>query len=253
MTHHNPADSAGVPWEGREFHANERSDDDGSADPRLLEALLRFRARDLGVAEVVAALHPARLLIPLIAVAGDEGVGPTGLTVDKTQELSIVTVAGPDGRAVLPAFTSVDSMRVWNPQARPIPIEAARVALAAASEQTEIIVIDPAAATEFVVRRPAFRAIATGEPWRASFDDTVVLDAFLAACGDEASVRAVQLAPGDPDARLAGPELVVQLSLEEGLDQTGLSALLARLSERWAADSVIADRVDSIAVRLERV
>ena len=58
---------------------------------------------------MVAALHGARLLVPLVAVRGDEGVGAHGQLVDKTQELSIVTVAGPDGRAVLPAFTSVDA------------------------------------------------------------------------------------------------------------------------------------------------
>ena len=46
------ADSAGIPFDGREFHENPAAGDDGSADPRLLEAVRRFRARDLGVPEV---------------------------------------------------------------------------------------------------------------------------------------------------------------------------------------------------------
>ncbi len=41
---HNRADSAGVPWEGRSFESNPHAADDGSADPALLAALLRFRA-----------------------------------------------------------------------------------------------------------------------------------------------------------------------------------------------------------------
>ena len=46
-------DSAGVPWEGRSFDHAESSNDDGSAPAKLLEALKRFRSRELGEAEVV--------------------------------------------------------------------------------------------------------------------------------------------------------------------------------------------------------
>ena len=45
------ADSAGVPFEGRTFHENPGAGDDGSAPPRLLETLSRFRAREVGAAE----------------------------------------------------------------------------------------------------------------------------------------------------------------------------------------------------------
>ena len=247
------ADSAGVPFEGRSFHENPGASDDGSAPPRLLQALIRFRASEVGASEVVAALHGARLLIPLVAVRGDEGVGAHGQLVDKIQELSIVTVAGPDGRSVLPAFTSVDAMQRWDAHARPIPIDAARVALAAASEGTPVIVIDPVSSTEFAVRAPAFEALATGSPWIPCFDDQAVFQAFRAAGAGEEAVRAIHLAPGDPDARLAGPELLVQLSVRTGLSSRELDALLGRLQEAWAADPVIVARVDSIGVTLNRV
>ena len=248
-----PADSAGVPFEGRAFHPNPAAGDDGTAPPKLLEAIRRFKAKELGIADVVAALHGERLLIPLVAVRGDEGVGAHGQTVDKTQELSIVTVAGPDGRAVLPAFTSAAAMKTWNPDARPIPIEATRVALAVASEGTQLIIIDPKSPTELVIRHPAFRALATGEPWTPCFDDEAVLDRFLAAAADEPAVRAIQLAPGDPSARLAGAELLVQLTLDAGLDQPALDALLTRLRTAWAADEFIATHVDSVALRVDRL
>lgn len=245
------ADSAGIPWEGREFHANPAAGDDGSADPLLLETVRRFRARDVGIPEVVAALGSARLLVPLVTDRGDEGVGPHGQTVDKTQELALVTLAGPDGRAVLPVFSSVDAMRVWNPLARPIPVTASRAALAAAAEELGAIVLDPGSPTEFALRRTGFEALAVGIRFVPCFSDSAVLEAFLAASAGEPVVRAVQLAPGDPDARLAGPELLVQLTLAPGLAREELDAVLARLGESWAASSVIADRVDSIAVRLD--
>jgi hypothetical protein len=246
-------DSSGVPWEGRSFHENPDAADDGTAPPRVIEAIRRFRGRELGASEVVAALHDARLLLPLLAMRGDEGIGAHGQLVDKTQELSLVTAAGPDGRPVLPAFTSVDTMREWNPAARPIPIVVPRIALAVASEGTPLIVIDPATPTMFVVRRPAFEALATGQAWIPSYEDPEVLQAFLDASAGEDALVALQLAPGDPDARLAGAELLVQLSVRGGLPSEELDALVARLGRRWGAQALIADRVDSIGVVVEKV
>ena len=244
------ADSAGVPFEGRQFHENPGAGDDGTAPPMVLEAIRRFRAREVGGPEVVAALHGARLLVPLVAVRGDEGVGAQGQLVDKTQELSIVTVEGPDGRAVLPAFTSVAAMQAWDGSARPIPIEASRVALAAASEGTPLVVVDPGSETEFVVRRPALRALATGEPWRPSFEDPAVLAAVQASAEAHPEIVAVGLGPGDPDARLSGPELMVGLGLQPGLDADALGAIVREVQQRWSIDPVIAERVDSIGVRV---
>jgi hypothetical protein len=243
-------DSAGVPWEGRSFHENPGAGDDGSADPRLLEALQRFRARELDAPEVVDALRDARLLAPLIAVRGDEGVGEHGRLVDKTQELSIVTVTAPDGRAVLPAFTSVAALAAWDPSARPIPVDARRVALAAAGEGTDLVIVDPTSATEFGIRRPALKALALGEAWVPSWVDVAVADAFAETAGPEREVRAIELRAGDPDARFSGPELVVELTLVAGLGRAELDALLARLQARWSIDPTIADRVDSMALRV---
>jgi hypothetical protein len=247
---HRHADSAGIPFEGRRFHENPGAGDDGSAPEALIAAIRRFQADELGIADVVAALHEERLLVPLVAEAGDEGIGPFGQRVDKTQELSIVTVAGPDGRAVLPAFTSVDAMRAWDPVARPIPIQASRIALAAAGEGTPLVIVDPGSDTQFVVRRPALRALATGEPWTPSYDDADVADAFGASVAQEAAIEAVGLAPGDPRARLEGPELVVLLQLASATPEAARQATLARLRERWSRDELITQRVDSLAVRL---
>ncbi|MFE6963482.1 SseB family protein [Agromyces sp. NPDC057679] len=246
------ADSAGVPWAGRSFEANPHAADDGSAPAELAEAIARFRAGEGGQSEVVAAFAESRLLIPLLAELGDGGTetGAHGLAVDKSQELSIVTVAGPDGRAVLPVFSSVEAMSRWNPVARPVPADGVRVALAAADDGTELVVLDPGSPGEFVLRRPAVWAVAQSLPWRPPFESDEVREAFLRAAERELSVLGITLLPGDPEARLAGPELVVRLELVAGLTREALDATTTRLAHRWAADEAIATGVDSLAVKL---
>ncbi|WP_349898289.1 SseB family protein [Parafrigoribacterium soli] len=247
---HPGTDSAGVPWEGRHFEQEHSSNDDGSAPEALMQAIARFRAGDGGEQSVIAALTQSRLLIPLVAALGESGIGAHGHVVDKSAELSIVTVAGPDGRDVLPVFSSVAAMSTWNAKARPVPADAARVALAAASEQTDVVVLDPTSETEFVIRRPALWAIAQSHEWIPSYLDPEVLDAFMASAAQEPAVARIELAPGDPDARMAGPELIVTLALAPGLDQQSLDALLARLQQGWAESTLIAARVDSLALKL---
>lgn len=246
------ADSAGVPWAGRSFNDNPHSTDDGSADPALLAALTSFRAGKCGQREVVDAYRGARLLIPLLAEKGDDGVGAHGLAVDKTQELSIVTVAAPDGRRVLPVFTSVEAMGRWDAAARPVPVDGVRTALAAAADDTDLIVIDPASPTEFVIRRPAVWAIGQGQAWEPSFTSPEVFAGLSASIGGELAVLDLAVEAGDPDARLRGPELVVRLHLMQGLEQEELDAVLTRLAKRWAADDRIAVLVDSLTVKLVR-
>ena len=199
----------------------------------------------------------SRLLIPLLAELGDpsagsgtETVGAHGLAVDKSQELSIVTVEGPDGRRVLPVFASVEAMSRWNPLARPVPADGVRVALAAADDGTDLVVLDPGSESEFVLRRPAVWAVAQSQPWHPSFDSVEVRTAFERSIGTELSVLGVDLEAGDPDARLVGPELVVRLALVAGLTRAELDAVLQRLAARWAADDAIATLVDSLTVRL---
>ncbi|MDH6180704.1 hypothetical protein M2152_000886 [Microbacteriaceae bacterium SG_E_30_P1] len=244
------SDSAGVPWEGRHIETPVAAADDGSAPPRLIEALRRFRAGELGQAEVVDALRESRLLVPLVAELGESGTTETGLQVDKSQELSLVRVAGPDGRTVQPAFTSMSAMAAWNPKARPVPAAAPRVALSAIGDGAELVVLDPTSDSEFVVRRPALWAMAESAPWIPSYLDPAVLDTFLESASHEDAVRELYVAPGDPDARLRGPELLVHLVLDDGLDRERLDAILARLRSRWTQSEVIATRVDSLAVRV---
>ncbi|MFS4506670.1 SseB family protein [Clavibacter sp. Sh2141] len=244
------ADSAGTPWAGRSFEPTAFPGDDGSAPPALADALARHGRGEAGQADVVDALREARLLIPLVARLGEGGVNDAGLTVDKSAELSIITVAGPDGRTVMPVFTSVAAMGRWNPAARPVPADAVRVALAAASEETDLVVLDPMSDTEFVLRRPAVWAVARSLPWTPSPEDPEVAAALQASVVEEPAVVALATSPGDPRARLEGPELMIALELVDGLDRSALDALLARLQGEWSRSAVLADRVDSMGLRI---
>ncbi|OUE09522.1 hypothetical protein CMsap09_11305 [Clavibacter michiganensis] len=244
------ADSAGTPWAGRSFEPTAFPGDDGSAPPALAEALARHGRGEAGPEAVVDALRESRLLIPLVARLGEAGVGEHGLAVDKSAELSIITVAGPDGRTVMPVFTSVAAMGRWNPAARPVPADAVRVALAAASEETDLVVLDPLSDTEFVLRRPAVWAVARSLPWIPSPEDPEVAAELRAGIAEEPAVVSLGTAAGDPRSRLAGPELVIELALVDGLDRVALDGLLARLQDAWSRSAVLAERVDSMALRI---
>lgn len=255
LTEYDPhlSDSAGRPWKGRHFESHGSETDDGRAPEVLLAALEGFRAGTVAATEVLAALRDARLLVPLVAHAGEEGWTDEGLRVDKTQELSLVTVEGPDGRTVLPAFTSVEALTAWNAKARPIPVAARRAALAAAAESTELIVLDPGSPTEFLLRRPMVWALAQDVAWQPPHESADVLSAFTLSVADEPAVAGIRLVAGDPGSRQRGPELLVVLALAPGLDQAALADLVARLQARWSAHPMIADRVDSVGVRLTAV
>ena len=248
--HTNTADSAGQPWAGRHFESNANADDDGSAPPALMAAIKGFQAGTGRETEVIEAFRTSRLLIPLLTVLGESGVNERGQKVDKSQELSIVTVEGPDGRTVLPVFSSVAAMGAWNATARPVPAVGPRVALAAVSEGTDLVVIDPMSPTEFIVRRPALRALAQELEWIPSYSSDEIAQEFSQSVLEEPTVLAVSLEPGDPEARLHGPEVIVHLTLTDGLSGAEVEALLERLSLRWSQSELIAQSVDSLGVSL---
>ena len=244
------ADSAGQPWEGRHFEPNPNAADDGSAPPAFVAAMAAFRAGDSTIAEVVEAVRGCRFLIPLVAVAGETGATEAGLVVDKTQELSIITVEGPDGRPILPVFSSVDAMRRWRPDARPVPADAVRVALAAASEHTDRVVIDPRSPDTIVVLpRPAVWAIAQGVPWVPAVDDPAVLEAIARPAAQHPEVWGVSLLAGDPKGHGERPEVVVRLGIDRGAAPERVRAIVAELSATWAAEATVAERIDSLTVQ----
>lgn len=272
-------DSAGYPWAGRSFdhHDSAFADDDGAAPTELREAVANLRtaashlvrseraahaeraaqadANSDSLArahrEALLTLSRCRVLIPLLAEAGEMGVTPEGKPVDKTQELSIVTLAAPDGRRVMPVFSSIDTLRRWRPTARPIPVPMPQAALAAAQEQSDLIIVDPGSPEyELGVRRTQLEDVALGRAVHLPWEDSSVTAAFASAFNEDPRVRGITLAAGDPEARLLTPEVDVVIELVPGLDRNAIDQLLAAAQQQWSQDELIATRVDSLRLRL---
>lgn len=140
------------------------ADDDGSADPALTTALASYAAGTAGLGEVLGALQGARLLVPVVAVAGEVELDEQGLAHDKTSDMAAVLVARPDGRRGLLAFSGAESMRRWDPEARPVPVAVQLAAQAAVQEAADALVVDLAGPASAAVTGEDLRALAAG--WR---------------------------------------------------------------------------------------
>lgn len=235
--------------------------DDGTADPELA-GLLRAHADGAGnLQDVVRRLAATRVLVPVLAELAVADVveheGPSGtqeLHVDKEAAAGVVAIEAPDGRRALPVFTSVEAMRAWREDARPVPVEAARAALSAVSEDWSLVVVDPAGPATALVPRPAVWALAQGLEWRPALvpsgpDGDVVVDAEVAAAVADAAapVQYVVRAHAEPGRRA---EIAVVLALDPGLDRTGLDRVLGQVNARLGASTVISARVDSLELRV---
>lgn len=223
------------------------ADDDGSADARLAQALIRFSRGKAPLAEVVDALAYARVLVPVVADGEQRIMGRHGVEQDHVASTGVVALQAPDGRMALPVFTDVAAMRVWNADARPIPAEGPRAALAAAAEGWSVLVINPGMET-VLIPRPAVWALGKGEPWRPAVVDGAVVPEVGEAITDAIhvgnEVRSVDVLPG----RTA--EVAVVLSLAPGLDRGAVDDAVRAAHEALAASPVVADRVDSLELRL---
>ena len=242
-------DSAGVPWAGRSFDINPYSGDNGEADANLIEAISKFQSGQVGSDEVLRAIAKARLLIPLVANLGEGEQGAHGHQVDKSADLSIVTVLTPDNQRALPVFSSVAAMSKWNPEARPVPNNGRKVALAAASEGNTRLVLDPMSETEFVVRRPGIAAVAQDLPWITPANNPEVVEIINNVLAERGSVESFTLVEGDPICKLLGQELLVVLYLEPGLSEKQLKALEDGFFEKIANSERFVELVDSVGVK----
>ena len=249
MSHDHTADSSGVPWEGREFHANPHAGDDGQTPADVAEALTAFRDGSGTFTALAEALSGSRALIPLVTHAGDDFDVDNPVMEDKVQELAVVTLAGPNGEKVFPAFTSVDAMRAWNPIARPIPIELRRVCLAAAGEGADRVVVNPGT-DQIVLRRPLVWTIAQGNPIVMAWESDGLLEELRTAFAGIEHMGEIAIANGDPGATGNGPDVRLVLSLPGGLPDAAITALLTEVHKRAAANEVLVNAVESLEIQL---
>lgn len=121
-------------------------DDRGEPDPALTAALAAYAATPDARTEaaVLAALGGARVLVPVVAALGEAETGPDGLVRDKSADMAAVLMRGRDGRTALLAFTGLESMRRWDPDARPVPVPAHVAAQAALQDGAAALLLDVA-------------------------------------------------------------------------------------------------------------
>jgi hypothetical protein len=244
------SDSAGTPWAGRSFDANNFAGDDGSAPAHLIKALADFRSGLANAEVVVDAIRESRLLIPLLADLAESEDGAHGQKVDKSADLSIVTVATPDEQNGLPVFSSVAAMKRWNPTARPVPADARRVALAAVVEDNTRIILDPESETEFAIRRPAIAAIAQDLNWVHPVRNPDVHLAISKITNATEEFLSFDLVDGDTSSRLHSAELQLELHLKPSLSEEQVGELMQKLAIGLGESAEIAEHVDSLRVKL---
>ncbi|WP_128378305.1 SseB family protein [Streptomyces cavernae] len=208
------------------------SDDDGSADPRLSEALAAWAEDRSAVEPVLTALKGARLLVPVVAVLGEVEEDEKGLRREKTSDMAVPTLKA-GNRTALPAFTSTDALARWDPAARPVAVPLHQALQAAVHEKADTIVLDLAGPVPYELTGPALLALAEGRTSTDPLADPAVAAAVRAAVAGEPAVLRAHLGPGRADGTLA---LV--------LDPSAPAADAARgVAERLAADETLRARL----------
>jgi hypothetical protein len=183
--------------------------DRGAADPRVTAALAAYQAGQGSERAALGALAAARLLVPVIAEpshkeqSGNEqsgkeqsGEGESGKGQgDKDSEMVLPTLIGRDGRAAVLAFTGLDALARWRPDARPVPAEADRVWRAAVADGYAVV-IDVAGPVPLAVEGARLAALAGGQPVPPPHEDPDVRTEVQAAVAAEPAIAGFSLAPG---------------------------------------------------------
>jgi SseB protein N-terminal domain len=232
--------------------------DHGAADPQVAAALAAYLAGQGSEQAALCALAGTRLLVPVIAVLADDAVPPAADAAlaadsamppaaghaatapaagDKNSEMMLPKLIGQDGRPAVPAFTCLDALARWRPDARPVPAEADRVWRAAVADGCAVV-IDVAGPVPLAVEGARLAALAAGQPVPPLHEDPDVHAAVAAAVADEPDIAGFSLAAGHVDRT----DLAVTLRLA------------ARCTDDWApaANRAAATIAARLAARLRR-
>jgi type III secretion system (T3SS) SseB-like protein len=189
--------------------------DRGGADPRVTSALAAYQAGQGSEQAALGALAAARLLVPVIAQSGNDPSGndpsgndpsgndPSGKAQgDKDSEMVLPTLIGRDGRPAVLAFTGLDALARWRPDARPVPAEADRVWRAAVADGCAVV-IDVAGPVPLAVEGTRLTALAAGQPVPPPHEDPDVRAEVQVAVAAERAIAGFSLAPSTGTADLA--------------------------------------------------
>jgi hypothetical protein len=130
--------------------------DDGSADPAVRSSLLAAARGELDTVALARALRDVRLLASVVAVLDERD--PAG--GDKSSHMAVVSMVSANGEKGLLAFTGVDSLAAWNPDARPVPSWGRDAARAAIDDGAVALVLDVAGPQSVVLGGAALTVLA---------------------------------------------------------------------------------------------
>lgn len=215
-----PGSHHSVAGDGRTLAVPAFPDDAGAADGQVRELLARASRGEVALTGVARALRGARLLATVVAVLDsvDEAGG------EKDSHMAVVSMLNESGHKGLLAFTGLDSLAAWNPQARPVPALGRDLARAALDDEATAIVIDVAGPHRVVVEggaltvlldeldldRVAALAHAALAPLTADgWVGVEILDARAEGVGADVLVVIDAAGGGHPDGRLL-PDLTRQ-------------------------------------------
>ena len=138
--------------------------DDGRARPttrhRLAEAV--EHPTPTTYLRAIAALCGDRILVPVVATATRVGTTVGGLASDKEAEMAVVFLQAADGRRAMLAFTGLDSLGRWQPEARPVPVTLDLAAQTAHAEGVAVILVDVAGPHTLVIEDEVLQSLAAG-------------------------------------------------------------------------------------------
>lgn len=135
--------------------------DDGTVTPALGAALAAYDDSPEGHDGLLAVLAGARLLVPIVASATEVEV-VAGLAHDKTSDMATVLLQGADGRLAQLAFSSLETLRRWDSEARPVPVRGDLAARAAVYDGAAALLLDLAGPVPVVIETEDLRALAAG-------------------------------------------------------------------------------------------
>lgn len=141
--------------------------DTGEQAAEVAEALTAYASSAASYARTLAVLADSRVLVPVVAVAGDVEVDAAGLAREKTSDMATVLLTGADGRQALLAFTSMATLTSWQADARPVPVRMRDAAKAAVQDGASALVVDLAGPVGFVIEERDLRPLAAG--WELAF------------------------------------------------------------------------------------
>jgi hypothetical protein len=206
-----------------------RPGEEGAADPTVTAALSAYAAGAGSEHAALTALARSRLLIPIVAREADGAAGSRVAGAEKVSEMALPTLIGRDGRAAVLAFTCLDSLIRWRPDARPVPVPAQRV-WRAGTQEASAVVIDVAGPVPLAVEGARLAALAEGSRVPPLHEDPDVRAAAEVALAGEPLITCAELA--DPG---AGSDVALQVTLAAGCDAALAGAAVRRAVARLMA------------------